>query len=93
MRRGSMAVVYDILKAIGLDGCVYTHIIYKANLGGSMIPRYLIPLMNSDLLIKNGNHYKLSAKGSLALDHGSKFVKICDIYMKPEGEIYGYKPR
>lgn len=87
-----MGIFYDILKAIG-NGRLYTHVIYKANLGGNTVNRYLKPILKSDLVIEDGNYFKLSDKGLLARDHGDQFVKLCNLERPAEGELYGYNKR
>lgn len=90
-RRGAMEIIFDILKSMSVKPECYTHIVYKANLGGSMIPRYLLPILKGDLVQKDGFQYKLSSNGRLAFNAGSKFVNICGLLMKPEGKLYPKK--
>lgn len=89
-RRGAMEILYDILNTMAEGRTFYTHIIHKANLGGSTVQRIMIPVLNSDLVIEDGSKYRLSAKGFEALRCGARFIELCEIVMIPERALYGY---
>ena len=66
-KRGSTELFVDILDSIG-GGCKKTHLMYKANLSHSQMGKYVVTMLERELIGFNENEYHLTWKGWKALN-------------------------
>ena len=68
-RRDKLEIIKSILSICKTDNATKTRIVYKANLNFKAAGIYLNWLMNKELVSKDENHFKLTAKGSELLSN------------------------
>jgi predicted transcriptional regulator len=68
-RRDKLEIIRSILSICKTNDATKTRIVYKANLNFKAAGIYLNWLMNKELVSKNENHFKLTAKGTELLSN------------------------
>ena len=77
--RNKLHIIADILKAAE-NGSKKTRIMYLANLSYHLLEKYLVKVIQADLLRHNGELYELTEKGKIFLekfrDYSEKVSRI-----------------
>ncbi|RLI19030.1 hypothetical protein DRO54_09245 [Candidatus Bathyarchaeota archaeon] len=77
--RNKLHIIADILKAAE-NGSKKTRIMYLANLSYHLLEKYLVKVIQADLLRHNGELYEVTEKGRIFLekfdDYSEKMSKI-----------------